>query len=277
MTRYGRIGAFGQIAHPRIRGDLDPRHVPKGQKKVARLEDYKPDEETYFVPSFSIRRHLHRTESSLWEANRQLLRRHLGRGFETVPSQQISLKIIEQHRFIKNVREAGIRPSPEEIKDIAYSIRDLLTNELSNAHSPLPVPLGSLNRFGYKENSVGYEIAGWRGDRAPYGQNDEEGLKGTHSTLLAERQQAVGAIALAFEGKDFKIDGIAPSPHLTIARSKESIPDYQLRDIRGSLGDIALDEVYLGDPVIDLRLYRGMPTETIYVRHAWESLALMEA
>jgi hypothetical protein len=240
---------------------------------VARLEDYKTDEETYFVPSFSIRRHLHRSEELLWDTNRKLLRQHLGRSFSTTPPHEVSLKIVEQHRFIKNMREAGVHPEPEQVRDLAYSIRDDLTNLLSNARSPLPVSLGNFGRFGYKNNAVAYEIDGWRGERAEYGENDDEGYRDTNAVLLAERRLAVGAIALAFENSELKTDGIAPSPHITIARAKEVIPDYRMREIRGELGDIAIGEVYLGDPIIEARLYRDMPAERIPVRQVWESLA----
>ena len=171
------------------------------------------------------------------------------------------------------MREAGLHPEPEEVRDLAYSIRDGLTNLLSNAHSPLQVSLGNFGRFGYKGNSLAYEIGGWRGERAEYGINDEDRYMDTNAVLLAERQLAVGAIALAFENSDLKIEGITPSPHITIARAKEAIPDYRMREIRGELGDIALGEVYLGDPIIEAKLYRDMPSERIPVRQAWESLA----
>jgi hypothetical protein len=46
-----------------------------------------------------------------------------------------------------------------------------------------------------------------------------------------------------------------------------------MREIRGELGDIAIGEVYLGDPIIEARLYRDMPAERIPVRQVWESLA----
>jgi hypothetical protein len=270
---YGRRGVFGQVVHPHIRGDLDPSHEGKRFRKKLRLEDFKADEETYFVPSFSIRRHLHRSEELLWDTNRKVLRQHLGRSFSITPANEISLKIVEQHRLIKNIREAGLHPEPEVVRDLAYSVRDGLTNLLSNAHSPLQVSLGNFGRFGYKGNSVAYEIDGWRGERAEYGLNDDEHYMDTNAVLLAERQLAVGAIALAFEDSELKVDGIAPSPHITIARAKETVPDYRMREIRGELGDIAIGEVYLGDPVIEAKLYRDVPPERIPVRQAWESLA----
>ncbi len=275
MGRYGKVGMFRQVAHPRIRGALDPSGERKHSAGALRLQDYKADEETYFVPSFSIRRHLHRSEELLWDAKQGLIRRRLGRDFTVTPAANIALKSIEQHRFIKNMREAGIHPDPNEVRDIAYSVRDTLTDLLANAHSPLSVSLGGLGRFGYKKNALAYEIGGWRGDRANYGPNDQEGYMDSLAVLLAERQRAVDAIALAYGEAGLETDNIAPSPHITIARGKEAIPDYRMRGLRGALADLAVGEVYFGDPVIDIKMYRDMPVESIYVKHAWDSLAMM--
>lgn len=275
MGRYGKVGAFRQVAHPRIRGALDPSGERRHNAKVLRLQDYRADEETYFVPSFSIRRHLHRSEEQAWEANQKLVQKRLGRGFTATPAADLTLKTIEQHRLIKNMREAGIHPDPDEVRDIAYSVRDMLTNLLANARSPLNVPLGDFGRFGYKQNALAYEIGGWRGDRANYGPNDEEGYMDSLGVLLAERQLAVGALALAYGEAGLQTDGLAPSPHVTIARGKEAIPNYRMRGLRGALADLAIGEVYFGDPVIEVKTHRDMPAEPLYVKHAWDSLAMM--
>lgn len=273
MSRYGKVGAFRQVAHPRIRGGLDPAHEQKHYGKVTRLEDYKADEETYFVPSFSIRRHLHRSEEQNWEAHRHALARRLGRSFTTTAVDKITLKSLEQHRFIKNMRQAGIHPNPNEIRDLAYSVRDDLTNLLTNVRSPLPVPLADFGRFGYRKNALAYEIEGWRGDRANYGSNDLEGYRDAHAVLLEERRLAVGAVALAYQENGLQIDGLAPSPHLTIARSNEEIPEYRMRGLNGKLADLAMGQVLLGDPVIQMKLYRDQPAEIIPIKHSWDSLA----
>jgi hypothetical protein len=34
-----------------------------------------------------------------------------------------------------------------------------------------------------------------------------------------------------------------------------------------------MEEVYLGDPVISVKLYRDIPAEIIHVKHAYDSLA----
>ena len=277
MGRYGKVGRFNQVMHPRIRGSLDPSGEQR-RARVVRLQDYKTDEETYFVPSFSIRRHLHRSEESAWNEQRRSLQRYLGRSFSTTPTDDVALKVVEQHRFIKNFREAGIRPDPEEIRDLAYSLRDQLTELLSNAHSPLDVPLGGLGRFGYKGNKLAYNIDGWRGDRAHYGENDDEAYMDTHSVLLEERRFALDAIASAFEGAGLQTDRIAPSPHLTIASTSnsETIPDYRIRSLQKAFTGFAMEGVLLGDPIITMRLHRGAPAESLYVRHAWDSLGLRE-
>jgi hypothetical protein len=274
MGRCGRVGVFRQVAHPRIRGALDPSHEQRHVSKVARLEDYKADEETYFVPSFSIRRHLHRDEGLLWETQQQLVGRRLGKGFTATPADRITLKVLEQQKLIRNMREAGIRPDPDEIRDIAYSIRDGLTNLLFNAHSPLNVPLGDFGKAGYRGESVAYEIMGWRGERANYGPNDNEGFMSTHAALLAERQLVVGALSYAYGEAGLNTDNLASSPHITVARANQEIPDYRVRSIRGELGDLAISAAAFGDPVIEVKMYPDMPAEPIYVKHAWDSLAL---
>lgn len=274
MGRYGKVGTFRQVTHPRIRGALDPSSKQKRYDGIPRLQDYQTDEETYFVPSFSIRRHLHRSEELLWDTNQKMIGRRLGRGFKSTPSTGIALKTIEQKRFIKNMREAGIHPDPDEIRDIAYSVRDMLTDLLTNAESPLPVPLGDLGRFGQKKNALAYQLYGWRGDRAQYGPNDHEGNMDPLAVILAERQLAVGALALAYGEDGLKTDGLAPSPHITIARGNGEIPAHRMREFRDKLADLAIDDVCFGDPVIDVKLHPNEPSEPIYIKHAWDSLAL---
>jgi hypothetical protein len=232
------------------------------------------DENNYFVPSFSIRQHLHRDEEKRWEDHRRMLSRSLGRGFATTPVPDITLKTVEQHRFIKNMRQADIHPDPEEIRDLAYSIRDGLTDLLVNVRSPLPVPLGKFGRFGYRNNALAYEIEGWEGDRKHYGANDAEGYKDAHAVLLEMRQLSVGAIALAYQNSDLSVEGIAPNPHLTVARSNAEIQDHDLRSLRGKLAGLALEDVELGDPVIQMKLYPDQAAETLYVKHAWQSLVM---
>lgn len=274
MTRYGRVGFFGQVAHPRIRGGLDPTSGNKTHyNHSSRPEDFKTDEEEmYFVPSFSIRRHLHNDEELLWNTNQRFVQRRLGRGFKALAPADITIKTIEQKRFIKAMRDAGVRPEPDEVRDLAYALRDDLTNMLANAHSPLNLPLGSFGRFGQGNNVVAYQIEGWHGDRAHYGENDSEGFMDDLAVVHAERKLAVGAIALAFSNMDFRAEDFISSPHVTIARGKGEIPDDRMRSIRGELADVAIGAVDFGDPVIEMKLYRDMPSESIYVKHAWESL-----
>ena len=275
MGKYISLGQTGQIKHPYIRGRLSSRHEASRGGKVIKIEDYmRKTDETYFVPSFSIRRHLDIHEESSWTATQQHLQRRLGRSFTVATPEDISIKAIEQHRFINNMHQAGIHPDPNEIRDIAYSIRDQLTNLLANAHSPLAIPFGNLARYGYKSNALAYSIEGWRGDRAHYGENDYDGYMDSLSVLQAERRLAVGALTLAYGEYGLDTDGIAPSPHATIARSKDTIQDFELHGLRSKLAGIVLDGALFGDPVIDVKLYRDEPSEPIYVKHAWSSLAI---
>lgn len=282
MRNYSSLGRAGQVKHPRIRGRLpanrrDERrgHEPN-MADIAQLSDYsQPIEDSYFVPSFSIRRHLHKSEELLWDTNQRLVQRRLGRGYRATLASQISLKTIEQKRLIHNMRQAEIHPDPEQVRDVAYHIRDLLTDLLSSARSPMSVPLGELGKFGNGNKAIAYTIAGWRGDRAHYDdENDAEGYMDTRAVILEERRLSVGALALAFGEAGLDTDSLAPCPHIRIARSKDEIADYRMRGIRGELADLAIDDAYFGDPVIDLKMYRDEPAESIYVKHAWDSLAV---
>lgn len=274
MSRYEGIGIGGQSRRPRIRGSLHPEGKFTRPAKELRLEDCQPDDPTYFVPSLSIRHHLHRSEEARWSNHQKNVKRRLGRGYTVTEPQDITFKVLEQKRFIHAMREVEAMPEPDDIRDLAYSIRDGLTELLANARSPLRVPLSGFEIFGMKNNAIAYEIDGWRGDRAHYGPNDEEGYMDTHAVLLASRQLTVGAIALAFEDTELRTQNLTQSPHFTIARYKETIPRHRLRDISGALATIAMDEVYVGDPVISMKLYRDEPSEQLVVKHAWESLAV---
>jgi hypothetical protein len=265
----------GQIKHPRIRGALSPSHEQKRFiRNDARLEDLKTDEETYFVPSFSIRRHLHSDEALLWQTQQNLIKRRLGKGFTVTPAENITLKVIEQQKLIRNMRQAGIHPDPYELLDVAYTIRNRLSDLLSNAQSPLRVPLGDINRHGYREESIAYDIKGWRGERATYPSDDGHNL-GTHAVLLKGRQIVTEVLDDAYGDQGLETNNLTSSPHVTFARSNANkpIPDYRMRSIRGGLGDLAIAEADFGDPVIDVKMYPDMPAERIYVKYAWDSLA----
>lgn len=275
MGKYVGLGPTGQVKHPHIRGRLPSGHQSGSGGRVIKIEDHMRETgETYFVPSFSIRRHLDRREEPAWAASQKQLQRRLGRGFTVATPETISIKAIEQHRLIINMRRAGIHPDPEEIRDIAYSVRDQLTELLARAHSPLAVPLGSLARYGYKRNALAYNIDGWRGDRAHYGEVGYDGNMDSLAVLQAERRLAVGALTLAYGEDGLDTDGIASTPHATVARSQDVIQEFKLHDLRTGLADVVLDRAYFGDPVIDVKLYQDQPSEPIYVKHAWSSLAI---
>jgi len=294
MGKYAELGRARQIKYPHIRGRLSPEHHNAEVGKVVALDDWKDPEadESYFVPSFSIRRHLYRTEEEAWTASQKQVKQRLGRVYSAAQPEDISIKVIEQKALIHNMRKADIHPDPEDIWNLAVSLQDQLTDFQRSASSPLEVPLGKLGRFGSRDNSLAYEIAGWHGDKAHYGGYTTGALAGamnesvgsswrpdlytgnmnTLALLQAERRLVVGAFALAYGEDGLDTDGLITTPHVTIARAKNTIGKKELHTVRTRLADIAVEGAMFGDPIIDVKLYRDAPTESLGVAHSWASL-----
>lgn len=272
----GRMGGFGvgqQGFHPRARGALTLASKRRGP-------EYWPimNEETtsnYFVPSFSIRRHIHRSEEERWTGVQKHLSGVLGRHFTVMTPASMAIKSIEQRALIEKMRESDSRPTSEEMRDIVYNIRDGLTEALALSPDPLPVGLGRLAIFGRNDNKIGFNIDGWKGWRARYALLDQRGEMTAHGALLVENQIALGGITAALADTAIAVNEIASNPHLTIAQASDKIRDHELRKIQSEVDDLCLDSVLVGDPVINFKASPHDVSETLHIRHSWDSLALM--
>lgn len=272
MKLAGGFGVGQQGFHPRARSSLpaEGRRQRQGQFNMAN-----PETEYYFVPSFSIRRHLHRTEENQWDGVLKQLSGMFGRHFTTVSPPDMCIKSIEQKALIHKIRESGSHPTAEEMQDVVYNIRDGLTEALSSSPDPLPVGLGRLAVFGRGRNKVGFNIDGWKGWRARYALTDEYGNMTANGALLVENQIALGSIATALSDTAIAVDEIASNPHLTLATGSDKIRPHELRKMQSAVDKLCLESVMVGDPVIDFKPSFNSPNETLHVRHSWDTLALM--
>lgn len=271
MKRRRGFGVGNQGFHPRARGTLSPE-ARRGQARVYRASD--PDAtEQYFVPSFSIMRHLERHEERDWQAKSKQIGSLLGRYYEVMPPQNMVIKSIEQKGLISMMRNKAVSPSGDQMKDLVFNVRDGLTETLSRAPESLEFGLGRLAVFGKNQNKLAFTLQGWKGWRDRYGMEDMQGNISPLGALLLETQVATGAISTAFPDTSFALTDIATSPHLTIARSSHSIKDHQLRDIQSRVDDLGIDYVMVGDPVISYKLAPSVPSETVHIRHSWATLA----
>lgn len=229
----------------------------------------------YFVPSFSIRRHLHRSEEAYWMGTSKQIGSMLGHHFNVMLPKDVTVKTIEQKALIHKLRDSGEQPSSDAMRDLVFNIRDGLTNSLADSPDPLEVGLGKLAVFGRNRNKLAFTLDGWKGWRARYDDFDEMGKMSSLGALLVESQVAVGSIGMAFPDMNFAVNDIAVSPHMTIARTKDAIRDHELRRIQSQINELGIDSVTLGDPVIGYKLAPQEESHTIPIRHAWESLAQM--
>lgn len=279
MSRYGKVGRFGQVAHPRIRGSLSPisgsrryrgDHLPTTNPEMAA---------NYFVPSFSIRRHLDKSEEDYWGEKSRKIGGLLGRRFEVMGPDNLTIKTIEQKNLIHKIRCANIQPNAEEMHDLASGLQDSLNYALSSAPESMWVGLGNLAIFGRNKNKLAFTLKGWRGWRANYPDEKEsgEGLRTMSplGALLLETQVAVGNIASTFPDADFSFNDLASSPHITIARSKDTIHDYELRGLQAQINKLGIDSLEFGDPVISYKPRPAEESQVFLVRHAWRTLAEM--
>jgi hypothetical protein len=276
MRRFNGFGVGQQGYHPRARDGLSAG--PRRHKKQEWGMQETQMTEHFFVPSFSIRRHLHRGEEAYWtDASRQI-GHLLGRQFEVAEPKDLTVKTIEQKALIHRIRQTGEQPTADMMRDLVFNIRDGLTSVLADAPDPIEVGLGKLAVFGRNQNKLGFTIDGWKGWRARYDDYDQLGQMSSLGALLVESQVAIGNIATAFPDMNLAVTDIANSPHVTIARTREKIHDYDLRKIQARIDKLDLDDVALfGDPVINYKLASNQDSQTLHIRHAWQSLAPMPA
>lgn len=247
-----------------------------GHRDRMRTLKHMQSEETtakYFVPSFSIRRHVSRNSEVQLRRMQRDVQRRLGGAFTVMAPEFLTVKVLEQKKWIERMRELDIRPSPDDMKDLAYEVRDGLTEILDFSPSPLSLPIGRLGVYGYREQALGLGIQGWKGYRARYASHDENGAMTAYGAIVAENQFCLESIEAAVGDDAFSVEGLAPTPHITIARRSDSIRARELRNIESRLEDIIPASIEVSDPIIELRTHPAGPSEMIYVRHSWESLA----
>lgn len=271
MKRRKGFGVGSQGFHPRARGTLSPE-ARRGQARAYRASDPEATEQ-YFVPSFSVMRHLERHEERDWQGISKQLGSILGRYFDVMPPEKMVIKSMEQKALINMMRAKSVNPSQDQMKDLVFNVRDGLTETLSRSPESLEFGLGRLAVFGRNQNKLAFTLQGWKGWRDRYGMEDVHGNISSLGALLLETQVATGAISTAFPETSFALSDIATSPHLTIARSRDSIRDHELRRIQSQIDDLDISHVMVGDPIISYKLGPHIPSETIHIRHSWATLA----
>lgn len=292
MAKHSRLGVHGTTYVRNRRGDLHSQHRNAEVGTVVKPEEWVNPEtdENYFVPSFSVRRHLHRDAEDAWIEHQAAVKKRIGSSYKMVNPEEVSIKIFEQRALIRGMKLANIHPDPKEIKDLASGLGEQLRNLLLHVESPLEVPLGRLAMFGPQDRptSLAYEIAGWRGDKPNYGNyavgsvaramNDFIGYDMAENTMSplaviqAERRLVVGAATLAYGAQGLRAENMVVTPHVSFARPRKFIQEFRRHDIFSSLSDIALDSTLFGDPIVEVHLEKGGPIEQITVAHSYSSL-----
>lgn len=277
MTMQKGFGVGHQGFHPRARDNLAgsrQRQKPIWHSKEQAMMA------NYFVPSFSIRRHVHRSDEAYWLGMQPKISKLLGRQFMVTPPENIAIKSIEQKALIQTIRDSNNQPTSEEMRDVVFNIRDGLTEALATAPDCLEIGLGKLAVFGRAKNKLGFEIAGWKGWRGRYALNTVNQSGETEMTplgaLVLENQIALGGIASALYDTNFAMNQVASNPHLTIATGKSAIRDHELRRMQESIDTLEISKVYVGDPIIEFKPNVRVDSEMLHIRHSYDSLALQD-
>jgi hypothetical protein len=247
-----------------------------GQRRQMReMRDLQGDNAaaTYFVPSFSVRRHITAASEAQVRKMQREVKDRIGREFRPTPPNQLSIKGFEQRKMIERMRELDKHPNPQDMEDAAHDVRRKLKELLSNAPPTLSVPLGQLGLFGYNKKALGVQIMGWKGYRAQYAVYDDDYKLTPLGTIVEENETCLDVVADSFQDEEFNVEGLAPMPHITIARHGNTIYPDKLYKAEKLLGDVLPDALEFGDPVITLHLEPSADPQTLYVRNARQSLA----
>lgn len=302
MKRRMGFGVGKQGFHPRARSTLSVE-ARRGMSRMARAHEMTAN---YFVPSFSIHRHIYHTEEAHWSGVRKQIGSVLGRHFEITPLDDINVKSIEQKALIHKIRQTGERPSGDDMHDVVKNIHEDLVQMLSDTPEKLELGLGRLAVFGRNQNKLAFTLEGWKGWRGRYGEDNEIGrigelllqnevavdtlalddwryrhenedrMRGVSAlgALLLENKIAMGNISTAFPDMNFALSEIATNPHITIAKSRDSIRDHELRRYQAQIDELDISSIIVGDPVISYKLGPRQESESLLVRHSWASLAV---
>lgn len=110
----------------------------------------------YFVPSFSVRRPVIKTDEVEEFINRAST--NLPRAYETTSLSGVT--IVEQHRMIEQFRNADIHPDPEKIENIARRVAETLRDSIRTIPRRIDIPTGRVYRFGTSQTRLGMVPAG---------------------------------------------------------------------------------------------------------------------
>ena len=230
-----------------------------------------PRIESYFVPSFAIRRRAEQDEQLV--SFLKGIRSILGSNYRVHEPSSISMTVVEQAKMVERLREAGERPEPTKVESLAHDIADSLESNLKGTPSSINVPIGIVDVFGGRENKLGFIPRGWKGYNARYAREDFDGNKLPLGMIVDENRLAVGGIATAFaHNKRLVMDGITRTPHATFAtKYRGKIQRSEFRDISSEISwfieeDMQTSELAFSDPVIYPKYEVGHTPEPIYIR-----------
>ena len=99
-----------------------------------------PRIESYFVPSFAIRRRAEQDEQLV--SFLKGIRSILGSTYRVHEPSSISMTVVEQAKMVERLREAGERPEPTKVESLAHDIADSLESNLKGTPSSINVPIG---------------------------------------------------------------------------------------------------------------------------------------
>jgi hypothetical protein len=228
---------------------------------------------TYFVPSFSVRRHITRESAQHVAKMQSEIGRILGRQFRVIPAEQLSIKSFEQGKMIERMRQLGKHPAAATMDTVAKDIQKNLTELLSNAPPTLALPLGELGLFGYDNRALGVNVMGWKGNRAQYAIYDDDYRLTPLGTIAEQNEICLDRFAAEFEDDELVVDDLASMPHVTLARHDDRIYEETFRKAKSKIQDVVPDVIEFGDPVIYRRLEPSTQLRPLFVRDARLSLA----
>jgi hypothetical protein len=172
-------------------------------------------------------------------------------------SGRLAMRSIDQGSVIESFKRLQTPPTAEQVKSIATSIHTGLEELLKGTVAPMPFAVGSAAIRGEKKNDVVVMPLGWDGYKSNYQQRDGENGFTPIGSMIAIRQLAVGAIALAMNDENFDAQTLVEDPYITRAHSCSGpLKGRNAADILDITERTSLDELYLGNVIVAYRTGR---------------------
>lgn len=232
-----------------------------------------------FIPAFAVRRSVEIPGyDEAQERIKKRFKRELPGTFrkelQFTPGQELSISSIVQNGLVHAAREFGVVPSEraarKTVRDLHRSLFEQVLQEPSELKLVRSSKLQAFGSGGRHKQVMGVLFDGFRGTRMRYETHDDDGIPTPFAALVSEVGICRDAVS-AYLGRSSKDceQALGTTPHVSIVRNKNGIPQHLFGAMEEILDDELPEEVLVGKPVLSVSMQAGSGVVKIPCSDLW--------